>query len=127
MPFYWLTLGALAVWRLTYLLNSEDGPFNFMARARALIGEGPVGQVLDCFYCASLWVALPFANGLGKTWSERFLLWLALSGAASLFHRATLPLEPPTMPTFFEDEEPTHVLRSEPNQDVADNRVTLPG
>lgn len=42
---------------------------------------------MDCFYCLSLWIALPFGILLGETWKERLLLWLALSGAAILLER----------------------------------------
>jgi hypothetical protein len=87
--FYALALAILAVWRITHLLNAEDGPGKLLARLRTLAGSGFWGEVLDCFYCLSLWVAAPFALILGGEWSERLLLWPALSGAAILLERAT--------------------------------------
>jgi hypothetical protein len=45
--------------------------------------------MLDCFYCLSLWIAVPFAWILAATWRERALVWLALSGGACLLERAT--------------------------------------
>ena len=87
--YYALALGILAVWRITHLLNAEDGPGKLLARLRTLAGEGFWGKVMDCFYCLSLWVAAPFALILGGGWSERLLLWPALSGAAILLERAT--------------------------------------
>jgi hypothetical protein len=87
--FYALALGILAVWRITHLLNAEDGPGKLLARMRTLAGSGFWGEMLDCFYCLSLWVAAPFALILGGEWSERLLLWPALSGAAILLERAT--------------------------------------
>jgi hypothetical protein len=127
MSFYWLALGALAVWRMTYLLHAEDGPWNLLAKFRGLLGAGVLGQVLDCFYCTSFWIALPFAWGLGETWGERFLLWPALSGAAALLQRATTsadgpaaPVETPPTAMFFEDKEPSNVLRSESNDGLPD-------
>lgn len=89
MRYYWLLLGVLCVWRITHLFNAEDGPWDLLVRFRRLLGEGLFGQLLDCFYCLSLWVALPFALLLGDSNLERLLLWPALSGGASLLQRAT--------------------------------------
>jgi len=82
--FYWLVLGVLSVWRITHLFQAEDGPWNLLAKFRRLFGDGTVGSLLDCFYCLSLWVAVPFAFALAGAWSKRLLLWPALSGAAIL-------------------------------------------
>ena len=84
-----LLLGVLAVWRVTHLLWAEDGPGDIFVRLRRLAGHGFFGRLLDCFYCLSLWVAIPFAWVLGGTWIERGLLWLSLSGGAILLERAT--------------------------------------
>ena len=91
MKFYWLVLGALAVWRITHLLASEDGPWDLVLRLRKAAGNGFWGHLMDCFNCISLWVALPFAFGIADGWRERLLLWPALSGAAILLERATAP------------------------------------
>ena len=87
-------MAALAVWRLTHLLNAEDGPGKVLARLRRLAGEGFAGELLDCFYCLSLWVAAPFAWWLGRTWAEWLLLLPAISGAAILLERVTAPAPP---------------------------------
>jgi hypothetical protein len=86
---YWLVLGVLGVWRVTHLLNAEDGPFRLLTRLRGATGSGFWGGLLDCFYCLSLWTAAPFACSIGSEWKERLLLWLALSGGAILLERAT--------------------------------------
>jgi hypothetical protein len=104
MGFYWFTLGALAVWRITHLLAVEDGPFDLMVRLRRRAGAGFWGNLLDCFYCVSVWVSVPFAYGLGANWKERALLWPALSGAAILLERLTKPATKPNA-SYFEDEE----------------------
>ena len=100
MRWYWLILGMLAVWRVTHLLAAEDGPFDLIVRLRRRAGAGFWGSVLDCFYCLSLWVAVPFACLLGETWKERALLWPALSGAAILLERLDTRNEPPTAKYF---------------------------
>ena len=68
MQFYWLTLGVLAVWRLTHLLNAEDGPWDTVVRLRLWLAAGFWGRLLDCFYCLSLWIALPLALAIGEGW-----------------------------------------------------------
>ncbi len=93
MQFYWLVLGVLAVWRITHLLASEDGPWNLILCLRKAAGSGFWGQLMDCFFCLSLWVAFPLAFALASNWREGLLLWPALSGAAILLERITGPKE----------------------------------
>jgi hypothetical protein len=99
MAYYWLLLGMLCVWRLTHLLVVEDGPWRLIARLRAAAAGGFWGSLFDCFYCLSLWIALPFALLVGETMPERLLLWPALSGGAILLERATtrMPATPPAL------------------------------
>jgi len=80
-------LGVLATWRLTHLLTCEDGPGDVLATLREWAGNGFLGALMDCFFCASLWIAAPFAYWLMNRWREWPLLWLALSGAACLLER----------------------------------------
>jgi Protein of unknown function (DUF1360) len=88
------TLAALATWRMTHLLTEEDGPADLVLRLRRTAGQSQLGQVMDCFYCASMWVALPVAafvahESTGRvTWYRRAATWLALSGAACLLEQA---------------------------------------
>jgi hypothetical protein len=116
MRFYFLTLGILAVWRITHLFNAEDGPWDLLVRFRRLAGEGVWGSLLDCFYCLSIWIAAPFAYGLGNDWKERLLLWPALSGGAILAERLTAKRDrsdPPPAAYFEESEENSDVLRQQ--------------
>jgi hypothetical protein len=87
MHFYWLALGILAVWRITHLLNAEDGPWELVVRLRRLAGSGFWAALLDCFYCLSLWIAAPFAYWIGRGWMERLVLWPALSAGAIILER----------------------------------------
>jgi Protein of unknown function (DUF1360) len=112
MRFYWFALGALAVWRIAHLLNAEDGPWDLLTRLRRAAGTGFWGSLLDCFYCLTLWIALPFGYFLSERWKERILLWLALSGAASLLQQATWRHEHVSA-LYAEGEVDTNVLRQE--------------
>ena len=89
MRFYWLIIGTLSVWRVTHLLAAEDGPWQLMVRLRRQAGAGFFGELLDCFYCLSIWIAAPIAWLIGEGWRESVLLWLALSAGAILLERAT--------------------------------------
>jgi hypothetical protein len=92
-----LLAATLATWRVTHLIAAEDGPWNAVARLRRLAGAGWLGDLMDCFYCASLWVALPFAGVLATGWAEGIIAWLALSGGAILLERL-LPAAPASGP-----------------------------
>jgi Protein of unknown function (DUF1360) len=84
-----LAVGALATWRLTHLFVEEDGPGSVVVRLRASAGDSLVGELLDCFYCTSIWVAVPVAVAVAPRPREFPLAWLALSGAACLLEQAT--------------------------------------
>jgi len=103
---YVFALGVFAVWRITYALTTEAGPARVLLRLRRAASRW--GSVLECFYCASVWVALPAAAAIGTTNLERALLWPALSGAACLAHRFT---ERTQTTMYWEEPEDTHVLR----------------
>ena len=79
----------LAVWRITHLLSQEDGAFDLVLRFRKLFGQGFFGTLLDCFYCLSVWVSIPFAFLLCRGWTEGIIVWLALSGGSSLLFKLT--------------------------------------
>ena len=82
-------IAALAVWRLTHLLVAEDGPWDAVVRLRKTLGQSELGRAMDCFYCASLWVAVPFAFLLARGLVTGVVIWLALSGAAALLEQAS--------------------------------------
>jgi len=60
---FWMSfvITVLAAWRVTHLMSSEDGPGDFIVRFRARLGQGLAGELMDCFNCLSLWVAVPAA------------------------------------------------------------------
>jgi hypothetical protein len=120
MKFYWFLLGALVVWRITHLLNAEDGPADVLVRLRRLVGTGFWGGLLDCFYCLSLWVAAPLVFVLAGSARERLLLWPALSAAAIMVERLTQPRAANSAPGqawYFEqtEEDKDALLRREEN------------
>jgi hypothetical protein len=109
----WLrfALAALACWRLAALLAYDDGPWDVVLRLRRAIGDGPLGRMLDCFRCLSLWVAAPLAFAVTTGALNLVLVWLALSGAACLLDRLTQPAL--TLQRLQEDGETDELLRTE--------------
>jgi hypothetical protein len=105
--FYWFLLSTLAVWRITHLLAAEDGPGDIVVRLRKLAGNFFWGALLDCFYCLSLWVAVPLALYVGEDWKEKLLLWPALSAGSILLERSTAKHQ------LQESEDPHVLLRQE--------------
>ena len=103
MNLLYLILSIFAVWRITYLFNKEDGPFNIIFLIRKKAGQGFFGKLMDCFYCLSVWIALPFGIWLGQIWIEKILVWLALSGAACLLEQATAKNNSDDTPMYHED------------------------
>jgi hypothetical protein len=83
------SLCTFAIWRITHLFSKEDGPFDAVVKFRKLFGQGFFGNLLDCFYCLSLWVSVPFAVFLSQTWVQGIIIWLALSGAACFLFKIT--------------------------------------
>jgi len=82
-------LASLATWRIAHLLAAEDGPADTVVRLRERLGSGQLGNLMDCFYCLSVWVAAPLSVVVARRPRDAPLTWLALSGAACLLERVT--------------------------------------
>ena len=87
-PFIFIII-LLAVWRITHLIQAEDGPFEIIYRIRKFVGDGFFGKLMDCFYCSSIWVAAIPAIYLGQTLLWKVLLIFAFSGGAILLEKFT--------------------------------------
>src|ERR1700735_620676 len=77
-------IAALAVWRLSHLLAAEDGPWDVVVRIRRALGTTNLGKLMDCFYCLSVWISIPFAFFVADGMLNRFVVWRVPSGAALL-------------------------------------------
>ena len=100
---FYFFISALAVWRLTHLLAKEDGPFDFIFLLRKKISHPVLAKLVDCFYCLSIWVALPFGIWLGPTWVLKIIYWFALSGAACLLEQLTTKHQASDVSEYHED------------------------
>ena len=121
MYFCEFVLGTLAVWRITHLLQAEDGPWDVVVHLRRRAGTGFWGQLLDCFYCLSVWIAAPFAVYLGETLDQRIMLWLALSAGAILLERATDRKHGEAPALYIEESEDEYVLREKADSGRSDD------
>ena len=77
-----LVLG-LMVWRLTRLLLIEEGPFRVFSLIREMTQKLGLQKVLECFHCASIWIAsitmILFEFGFSS-----IIMWLSVSAVASI-------------------------------------------
>ena len=124
---FWVrfVLTVLATWRVTHLLANEDGPANLIARFRALLGHSLAGQLLDCFYCLSLWIAAPIALFVSRRPLEWLLSWLAISGGACLLERLSRePVVIQPQPSVSEGDL-DHVLWTEPSRVESESEARL--
>jgi Protein of unknown function (DUF1360) len=99
--YFHFIMSVLAVWRLTHLLSKEDGPFNLIFKLRKQIGQGFFGALLDCFYCLSIWIAIPFGIWVANDIMEKIICCLALSGGACIIEKLINKTNKP--PQYFED------------------------
>jgi len=115
-------LATLATWRVTHLLTREDGPADLLVVVRKRLGASVLGQLMDCFQCASLWVAAPaalFVTHRPITW---LVTWLAVSGAVCLLERiGSDPLIIQQRPEYLEGAHDHGMLRSEASGTVEDH------
>lgn len=82
-PWFHFVIAVLATWRLARFVAREDGPFDLIVKLRGRVGSGFAGQLMDCPYCLSLWIAAPFAAALADSAAAWIAAWLAISGGAA--------------------------------------------
>lgn len=93
-PWFCLLIAVLATWRLARFIAREDGPFEVVVRLRRRAGSGFLGQLMDCPYCLSVWLAIPFAFALADSLVPWLTAWLAISGGASFLENLLECLAP---------------------------------
>lgn len=92
MSVYTLALATLAVYRISYLIALENGPFFIMAKIREIIGnrlgwDSWLALGITCPLCISFWLTLLVAWLLGGGWLE----WLGMAGAVLTIHLLAHP------------------------------------
>lgn len=90
-PAFRFLLAALAVWRLSFLVARERGPWGVFERLRSRLEGRLLGRLVTCVKCLSVWFAIPFAAFVTRSPLRGVVVWLALSGVASLVDEWTKP------------------------------------
>ena len=86
-----LILGSLSVWRLTYMLQEESGPFAIFEKLRARIDRmswenGGIRDGFNCFYCLSVWIAILLVGlFLLSSWVFLTLTFILSISAVAIF------------------------------------------
>lgn len=95
-------LAVLAVWRVTHLLVAEDGPWELFVHLRRTASALRLARLASCFYCASLWIAIPFALLIAADWRTIVICIPGLSGGAVILERLASRGDPAE---WFEEKE----------------------
>ena len=127
MKFYWFGLGIFGVWRATHFLSAEDGPWGISARLRRAAAQYSFSaSAFDCFYCLSMWVALPFALYIGASIGEQLCLCLGLSGAAIALERLTTRPDAIPPAIYFDDRDQHRIGRDAGGAGAFEPRAEMP-
>jgi hypothetical protein len=80
-------VSVIACWRIVLLITTEYGPFDFLKRLRTFANKHNWKWIdLDCPYCMSVWVAMPFGLYLANDFWEFIIFWFGVAGGAILIH-----------------------------------------
>ena len=79
----------IVVWRITHLITEEDGPFDVVIKLRKFVGNSFFGKLMDCFYCASVWIGFGAAIYITRDPELCIILTLYYSGASILLEKLT--------------------------------------
>ena len=84
-----LLLSVLAVYRLSYLIAKEDGPFDLFGILRGKIGQEKwFGRGLNCVLCISFW--LSFLPAFWLFWGRPvniIVSWFGIAGAVLIAYK----------------------------------------
>lgn len=85
----------LAVFYVTYLLTQTSGPYGVLDVARAKFSKETswLGGILYCYWCASIYVAVPVSLTSEGVAIESFVWALSIAGEASLLIWVVLKAE----------------------------------
>lgn len=95
-----LTIAALAVFRLAYLITKKSGPFFFIRYARKAAKkdkDSSLAEGIDCPRCVGVWIStaitlyllLPFR----LLWIDYSIVILSVAGLAMLLHQVVTKLQ----------------------------------
>lgn len=80
-------VAVLAVYRVSYLIAQEEGPFGIASWLRGKIDPDQsnwLGRGVRCVACVSFWISAIAALLINATWGE----WLGIAGGVLVIHKA---------------------------------------
>lgn len=93
MEAMYIVLSMLAVWRATYMLQEETGPFGIFNKFQAwfwspnVVRRGGLKDGLRCFNCTSVWISLLATIAIQREDIGLFIItWLAIAAGAMLIN-----------------------------------------
>jgi len=92
MPDVWVfAFCVLAVYRLARLVSQENGPANIFFNIREMVYQkwgfdSWQGEGIKCILCQSVWYAAPAAIIFSNNVVDGIIVWLAISGGATILH-----------------------------------------
>ncbi len=84
-----IALSILAIYRVSYLIAKEDGPFDVFALIRGKISqENWIGRGLNCVLCLSFWLSL--IPALWLFWGRPVNIiagWFGIAGSVLVLYK----------------------------------------
>ena len=90
-----IVLSGFAIYRLSYLIAREEGPFSIFRQWRGRVDPNQstwIGRGIRCPICISFWMSLVTAIVISLQYYDLpffISLWLSLAGLAALFERVS--------------------------------------
>ena len=82
-----IILGILGVYRFSFMLAQEDGPFDIFSKLRGYIGQKTwYGRGMHCTLCISFWVSLLCAVFVAEGVTI-VTYWFGIAGGVLVLHR----------------------------------------
>lgn len=94
-----LLIGPIVIWRMTHMMQEENGPFAVFARIRAFLAShtsgkaGGIDEGYNCFKCLSVWLSIVYALPLSDSLGQWVAITLFLSGVAIFLNLAYNKIE----------------------------------
>lgn len=86
---FFFIVACFAVWRLSSLFATEDGPFNLFRKIRVIVAKvsKPLWDGLICMWCNSVWFSMILAILFAHNLIEWFILLLGMSAISILIEK----------------------------------------
>lgn len=84
---FWLIVSILIVWRITYLICFDSGPFDIMLKIRKVLYRLRAGKLIECFHCTSIWISILVVLAIYEINASTVFLIIGIAGGASIIEK----------------------------------------